>query len=297
LKKSIQGIFLALSAAIGWGMISPIAKILSSMGINLMTVMIFRSIFTIFVVGQYIIFVKKEKPFYCLKKDIFIFYVISGILSVAFAGGGFLMSLAYLTVPEALVIHYTFPLFTILGSYFITRESPTCLQVVAGVLIIVGVYIGMGGTQNNGLSITGIIWGIVSVIGMSGQSLVVRRFSLNHQLDEYNLLFYSNFTGVIVLILFKTMYFGWCDLKIISYFSLFLMTFQALISSVLAYGAFFIALKYISAVMVSLFCAFEIVVGILLTAIILKIIPTYPEIIGSLIIICAISCISITSKK
>lgn len=60
MKKSIQGIFLALSAAIGWGMISPIAKILSSMGINLMTVMIFRSIFTIFVVGQYIIFVKKE---------------------------------------------------------------------------------------------------------------------------------------------------------------------------------------------------------------------------------------------
>ena len=135
---------------------------------------------------------------------------------MAFAGGGFLTSLEYLTVAEALVIHYTFPLAAIIGSLFITRERPTILQVVAGLLIVVGVYIGMGGSAEamRSISLPGLLWGFLAVFGMAGQALVTRRFSLSHKMNEFGLLFYSNVFGIIMLFVFKSFYYGWGDLSL-----------------------------------------------------------------------------------
>ncbi|MEG1602400.1 MAG: EamA family transporter [Cloacibacillus sp.] len=96
-----RGAALALFAAVCWGIISPVAKVLAAAGINLMTVMVFRALLTMTVTGLWLFFTNGRKLFQ-LDRDELRFYFISGVLSVALAGGGFLQSLEYLTVAEAL---------------------------------------------------------------------------------------------------------------------------------------------------------------------------------------------------
>ena len=230
-----RGAGLALFEAACWGLISPIAKVLSAAGMDLMSVMVFRSLFTMTSVGAGLLVMGKFDVFR-VDRETLRFYLISGILSVAFSGGGFLTSLEYLTVAEALVIHYTFPLAAIIGSLFITRERPTLLQTAAGLLIVAGVYIGMGGSVEamKAISLPGLLWGLLAVFGMAGQALVARRFSLSHKMNEFGLLFYSNVFGVVLLFLFKTFYYGWDDLCCLTVPLFSIMTLQAITGSLLA---------------------------------------------------------------
>ena len=163
-----RGALLALTAAVCWGIISPVAKVLTAAGIDLMSVMVYRSLFTLTASGLFLFFTHGVEAFR-VESGYLRFYVISGTLSVAFAGGGFLTSLEYLSVAEALVIHYTFPLAAIMGSLYFTHERPTVLQCVAGVLIVCGVFIGMGGSLGAlmNISLPGLFWGLLAVAGMS----------------------------------------------------------------------------------------------------------------------------------
>ena len=129
---------MTLIAAVCWGIMSPIAKVLAGAGISLMSVMAFRALFVVIIMGPYLCYTKGREVFRP-DSNMLSFYFLSGLLSVVFSGGGFLMSLKYLSVAEALIIHYTFPLVTLLGSLWITRERPTTLHVISGFLIIAGV--------------------------------------------------------------------------------------------------------------------------------------------------------------
>lgn len=292
-----RGAALALSAAVCWGIISPVAKVLAGAGIDLMTVMVFRSFFTLTATGVWLLALRGRGAFR-LDRAHLRFYIISGTLSVAFAGGGFLTSLEYLSVAEALIIHYTFPLAALIGSLYITHERPTMLQCLAGVLIICGVYIGMGGSAAafRNISFTGVFWGLLAVFGMAGQALVTRRFSLSHEMDEVKLLFFSNLVGIWMLFGFKSFWYGWGDLSNFTPALFSLMTLQAFTGSLLAYGAFFAALKCIPAAMVSLLCTLEIVVAVLLTAVFVHQVPSAHEIAGCLLILIAIACTSVPAK-
>ena len=292
-----RGALMALTAAACWGIISPIAKMLSAAGIDLMTVMVFRSLFTLTTSGLFLLFCEGREAF-LFDAEHRRFYIISGLLSVAAAGGGFLMSLVYLSVPEALVIHYTFPLVTILGSLYVTHERPTALQCLAGGLIICGVFTGMGGSVEAMLNISlpGLFWGLLAVVGMSGQALVSRRFSLEHKVDEFRLLFFSNVVGFVVLLTFKTFHWGWGDVVNFTLPLFSLMTAQAFTGSFVAYGLFFAALKHIPAAMGTLLCTMEIVVAVVLTAVFVHQVPSVHEVIGCALILVAIACTAVPAR-
>lgn len=294
----MRGVFCALTAAVCWGLISPIAKIIGGAGVDLMSVMVFRSLFTLASVGIFLYFSRGLSVFRASRGELR-FYFVSGALSVAAAGGGFLNSLETLTVAEALIIHYTFPLAAIIGSLFITREKPTLLQTIAGLLILLGVYIGMGGASASfsKMPIVGILWGMLAVFGMAGQSLITRRYSLSHELDQLSLLFWSNLFGGLLLFAFKSWHYGWGDLYSFTPGLFLLMTLQALSGSVIAYGAFFTSLKYIPAAVTSLLCTLEIVVAVVLTAIFVGQPPSLHETVGCAIILAAIVCASIRTDK
>ena len=51
-----RGALLALTAAVCWGIISPVAKVLAAAGIDLMSVMVFRSLFTLAASGLFLLF-------------------------------------------------------------------------------------------------------------------------------------------------------------------------------------------------------------------------------------------------
>ena len=293
-----RGALLALTAAVCWGIISPIAKILGAAGIDLMSVMVYRSLFTLAASGLLLFFTHGAEAFR-VERGYLRFYVISGTLSVAFAGGGFLTSLEYLSVPEALVIHYTFPLAALVGSLYVTHERPTALQCLAGVLIVCGVFVGMGGSVGAlmNISLPGLLWGLLAVVGMSGQALATRRFSLEHKVDEFRLLFFSNAVGLVMLFAFKTLWYGWDDLANFNVVRFSLMTFQAFTGSFVAYGVFFAALKFIPAAVASLLCTMEIVVAVVLTAVFVHQIPSVHEVIGCALILVAIACTAVPARR
>lgn len=288
---------MTLIAAVCWGVMSPIAKVLSGAGISLMSVVAFRALFVVVILGPYI-FLTKGSEVFRPDSRMLCFYILSGLLSVVFSGGGFLMSLKYLSVPEALILHYTFPLVTLLGSLYITHEKPTFLQVVSGFLIIAGVYIGMLGGEKtfSGLSVPGLMWGSLAIIGISGQALVARRVCKGQETDQLVLLFFAHLLGGTALALGKSAIVGWGDISNFTSPLFGLMVFQAFCGSLLAYGLFYTALKYLPAATVSLLCTLEIIVAVGLTALLLKQPPSMQEIIGCTVIIIAIVCATVRTS-
>ena len=185
-----------------------------------------------------------------------------------------------------------------MGSLYFTHERPTVLQCVAGVLIVCGVFIGMGGSLGAlmNISLPGLFWGLLAVAGMSGQALATRRFSLEHKVDEFRLLFFSNAVGIVLLFAFKTLWYGWSDLANFTLPLFSLMTLQAFTGSLVAYGVFFAALKCIPAAMASLLCTMEIVVAVVLTAIFVHQIPSVHEVVGCALILVAIACTAVPAR-
>ncbi|MDL2298748.1 DMT family transporter [Synergistaceae bacterium OttesenSCG-928-D05] len=298
MKKYWTGVVLALAAAVCWGIMSPIAKIVSAAGVSLMTAMVYRGFFVAATVGP-LLYVTKGASIFRQSPRFLKFYMLSGFLTVVASGGGFLMSLEYLTVAEALIVHYMFPLVTLAGSCFITHEKPTRLQVLAGFMIVLGVYVGMVSGEKSfaGLSVPGMMWGIFAVIGISGQSLVVRRVAREVEIDQIVLLFYGHLFGAIMLLVGKTFFMGWSDLANITPQVFMLMNVQSLAGSLFAFGCFYTALKYIPAATVSLLCTLEIVTAVALTALLLSIIPTAREVFGCAVIMLAVVFATVKPKE
>ena len=289
---------MTLIAAVCWGIMSPIAKVLAGAGISLMSVMAFRALFVVIIMGPYLCYTKGREVFRP-DSNMLSFYFLSGLLSVVFSGGGFLMSLKYLSVAEALIIHYTFPLVTLLGSLWITRERPTTLQVISGFLIIAGVYLGMVGGEKtfSGISVPGLMWALLAIVGISGQALVARRVCKGQKTDQMTLLFFAHLLGGIVLAVGKSALVGWDDINNFTPPLFALMALQALCGSLLAYGLFYTALKYVPAATVSLLCTLEIVVAVGLTSLLLGQSPSTQEVMGCGIIIIAIVCATVRTCK
>ena len=293
-----KGSVLVICATVCWGLISPLAKIISAADIDLMTLMVFRSLFTI-AVSLLCLFLVGSPARLRVDRETLCFYFLCGFFSIALAGGCYLKSLSYLTVAQALVIHYTSPLVTLAGSMWITREKPTLLHAAAGVIIVAGVFAGMGGslTAFSSVSAAGVIWAALSVIGLSGQTLVGRRFSISHETDRFAMLLYSSISGCILLFAYKTIFTGWADVRLITPRIFSLMCFVGFTGSFLAYGLFYASLKYIPAAAVNLFSTFEIVVAVGLTALLVGQIPSGYEILGCALIMTAIFCAYIATEK
>lgn len=293
----VRGVSLALTAAVCWGTMSPAAKVLTAGGISQMTAIIGRALLVSVVLGPWLI-IKRRDEIRALQAPTYRYYILSGILSVVCSGAGFLMSLETLTVPQALIIHYTFPMVTLAGSLWVTHEKPSKREVLAGFLILFGVYMGMasGTGSTAGLSVTGVMWGILAVIGISGQSLLVRRFSKGQSSDQLMLLFFVHFFGLFFLLVIKSLLTGWSDIQNFTLPLALVLTMQAFLGGLVAYGLFYTALKYIPAATVSLLCTLEMVVAVVLTAILVGLPPTLRESVGCLVILAAVILASYRKK-
>ena len=102
---------------------------------------------------------------------------------------------------------------------------------------------------------------------MSGQALATRRFSLEHKVDEFRLLFFSNAVGIVLLFAFKTLWYGWSDLANFTLPPLLADDAPGLHWKPRRLRRLLAALKCIPAAMASLLCTMEIVVAVVLTAI------------------------------
>ncbi|MFA5673190.1 MAG: DMT family transporter [Thermovirgaceae bacterium] len=282
------GVLLALSTGISWGIVSPLARILTDHGVDMLTVIVLRTVIVVLFIGGLLSLSGYGRGLKVQTGSLTLLVSI-GIMGVL-TSTGFLFSIQYLNVPIALLIHYLFPLATALGALVFLRERPTLKQFIAGVLILFGLWVGLfrnsyfSQIQFTGL---GVFWGLLAVVGLSGQSLL-GRFAALKGLDYRRLVFYSNLFGLLALGGVKMAFFGVSDLIAIPFSDLLLILAIGLIGGALASITYYSSLRFISSPLASLLCTSEIVVGMLGSSLLLKLAPSIPEMAGAFIIIFAI---------
>ena len=285
-----RGVLLALGTAVLWGGTSPISKYIGSHGVSMVSVMCYRALLVVLLVGAWLRYTR-GRGWYRISRSLLNTYMLLGLLTVVINACGFMISCVYLTVPQALMLHYTFPLATMAGSLFITGEPPLLKEIAAGVAVLAGLYIGFTG-EGGGLvsvSVPGLLWGVASVAALAAQTLISRRMLRDGKSDPVLQLFFIHLFGGIILAAAKTIFSGWEDLKAVDGLIFVLMQYAAIASGLGAFWLMFSALKYIGAPLVSLICTLELVFALIITALVLRQPPTLFELAGCAIITAAVA--------
>ena len=288
-KHKILGVTLALMTGTFWGFTAPMGKMLVHYGTNMVTVIFLRTIIVCLVTAPWILLADGPKGLRASRSEI-PFYMLLGVMNTPFTALGFFSSLQYLSIPVALLVHYLFPMATLVGEFFIFREAPTARKIIAGLLVLAGLWVGMTQTEPGAVmevSFLGLIWGLLAVVGLAGQSLM-GKIAARRRYNFRKVLLYSHIFGAVYIGLIKIFTSGMGDVPLLSSPEWLLITLTALSAGVLAYAAYYIALRYISSSLGSLLCTSEIVVGMAASALVLMAPPTLFEVAGGGIIIFAI---------
>lgn len=282
------GVFAALVTGVAWGVVSPLGRMLALRGVDMVTVVVLRTLLVAILFFLWLLLKNRISLRISLGDGLVL--LAYSILAIPLTATGFMLSLQYLTVPAALIIHYTFPLVTLLGGLWITRERPTPLQYLAALFVIVGVWVGVfaSGTSSGSFSLLGVFWGVVAVIGLSGQFLMGRVLLSKQRFSSAAMIFFGHLFGGLIMAAFKHVFSGWGDIAAMEAYDWGAIAVMVIIASVVGQGAYCLSLRYVSAATASHICTAEIPSGILLAGIMSSEIPTFQEISGSLLIILAI---------
>ena len=279
-----------MSAALVWSASGAVAKILAASGVSQITVICYRAIFVSVLMGAYL-YAKRGRELFNLSGGMCVAYVFLGMCVMANAAG-YMMACVYLSIPQALMIIYTYPIATMAGSSIVTGEKPGLIQVISGFAVLVGLYVGFvsGSGEPGDISVVGVAWSLLSVAALAGQALISRRVTKSGHSDAMCQLFYAHVFGGMIIIVLKSVLSGWSDVAYITPRVFVLMQQPAIMAALLGYGLFFASLKYIPASLGSLLCTTEIVFALLLLPVLLNVVPPVNEVIGCGIILAAVSC-------
>lgn len=282
-----KGLLLVFSAGLLWALISPAGKGLIQAGVEPPTVAFFRVVVVLLLSGPYLLLRKREALVVAPSRLLFLLFY--GGFGVAASYVGYMMSLRWLSVPFALLLHYTFPLMTLVGAAFITGERPLRPQVVAALLILSGVafpMFGSGAALSGCFSPPGLFWGLLAALAMALQSLYGRLSGKGGSaISTVTLFFYAHLFAAFWLGLGKSLGPGWADLGRITAGQWALIGALGIFGSLVAYAIFYIGLRDVDASTASLAATVEIIGGVVLTAFLLNQMPQRAEVVGCLLII------------
>jgi len=284
-----RGLLMALGTALLWGAMSPIAKIVSSEGLNQFSSLAYRALVVTVAISCWLS-LRRETNRLRISARLCAVYFSLGIAGFFLAAGGFLVSCVYLTVPQAITLHYAFPLVTMVGDVFVTKERPNRLQVCGGFLLLLGLYVGFlwRGDALADISVPGLVWGTFSVFGLAAQNVITRRMVRDGESDPIVQLFYTHLLGGLLLVVGKTLLMGWGDLAGLSPRIFLWMQYPAFGAGLFGFGLLFTAMRYIPATTASLICGLEIVLALAVMPLLLGEMPTMQEAAGALIVLLAV---------
>lgn len=282
-RRTACGVLMALGTALAWGGTGSFAKLIAAGGISQLTVVCYRGFFTAAAVAMFVL-ARHGTPFFRCTRAELAQYAALGVFAVLFNATGYMMACVYLSVPQVLMLSYTFPIVTMAGSALINGERPAPLQVLSGFLVLAGLYIGFaaGGVDLHSISLTGVAWSMLSVAGLSGNALLSRRIS--GKAEPLKQLLYSHLLGTLMLAAIRTCTEGWPDLANMTPRTFLYMQYPAFFAALVGYGLLFSALRRISASLASMICAMEIVFAAVLTPLIIGEVPPLHELAGSAVI-------------
>ena len=293
-----RGLLMALGTSLLWGAMSPIAKIVSSEGLNQFSSLAYRALVVTVSVASLLLF-RRETGRLRISGRLCGIYCSLGIVGFLMAAGGFLVSCVYLTVPQAITLHYAFPLVTMLGDVFVTKERPNRRQVFGGFLLLFGLYVGFlwKGNALAGISVPGLVWGTLSVLGLASQNVITRRMVRDGESDPIVQLFYTHLFGGLILVASKSVLMGWGDLSGLSPRIFLWMQYPAFGAGLLGFGLLFSSLRYIPATTASMICGLEIVIAIAVMPLLIGAVPTTHEAAGALIVFVAVVVSAMPARK
>lgn len=284
-----QGIAFSLAAAVVWAGAGSVAWLITEGGVSQSAVMGVRT-----VVGAAAIAIWRAAcsrlGSLAVPRSQLRWYALLAFLAIPCNSMGFMSASTYLTVPQVMIIHFTFPLLTMIGDAVINREPPPLVKVFCGSLVVVGVYVGfVMGEGLGSVSPIGAAWGALSALGAAAQYTLARRMSRGGASDPTVQLFYVNVFGALFMAALLALSGEWRSLACVDLRLASFIAYQCLGVGLLANGAMFMALRRVSGSTVGLVGASEIVFALVAMTYILGTSPTATEICGSLIILAAVA--------
>ena len=282
-----------LTAGVLWGTLSPAGKQLSLLGADMLTVAVLRAAF---MAGGVALFLLARMPhrFRIGGRQLLQVAILAGPCMVGIYAG-FFFALHHLSVPVTIVIFFTHPLLTTIGSLVITKDLPDRRQVAGALLTFVGVAVGVlssEGSLSGGIDPVGIAWCLFAALGMSLYSLFGRLSAQTGFIPQATLFFYLQFFGLGWLFLLKTITAGWGDLPSITTAQLLWIMYVGLGGGMLGYSIYFYGLRTLPASTASIVSSIEIVTAFTLSAVLLGQPTASREVVGAVLIVLAIVLVS-----
>lgn len=291
-----KGILFVVGTSVAWGVAAPFARLVTERGLSQTTVMGLRAPLIAIFLFCFLCATRGISSMRATRGQLAAFAVL-GFLTVVMNSTGYMQSCVLLTPPQAVMLHYTFPLFTMLGDVFITKERPTLMHFASGVLIIAGLYVGFAdGDAFSSVDTMGVVWGMVSVIGSAALAIMTRTQLRDSGTDPIVQLFYTHLFGSAYIIAIASIWFGWSDLAAIDLTLAALLIYPIFINGMLGVALLFASLKYIPATLASLITSLEVVWALAAMPLLLGTSPEVKEVVGSAIILAAV-CMSTIAKR
>lgn len=250
-------ILLVVVAGTLWGVIGYFVRILQAQGLNSMQIVAIRMVISAVVFTLYALLFNR-KLFRIKLKDLWCF-VGTGVLSVTVFSFCYFKAIDESSLSLASILLYTAPIFVMLMSVLFFKEKLTLLKVVSLILAFVGCVFVTGVLTDNVSVNIAIFYGIMSGLCYALYS-IFSRFALNRGYSPLTITLYTFiFSGVSALLITDVRPIK--DVMTNSAHDFIFCVLFAILSSVLPYVCYTIALKYIRSSTASIIASVEPVVA------------------------------------
>ena len=285
----LKGILCVIAASFIWGTMGPAGKSLAMLGTDMGSVAWSRALFMLSGFGVYLFF--RDRSAFRINRRQAVFLALFGLFGTYGMYAGFFRALQHLSVALNEVVIATYPLMTSLGAVLVNKEPLSAKKIamallsMAGILIAVYPSLGFGADSISGI---GLFWAFAAAVAMASYSLFGRLSAQSGFVSQGTLLLYSQVFGLFWLTLDKTFGTGWGDLCFLTARQFSLMLYLGLFASVGGWALYFFGLRTVPASTASIIGMNEVVTAMLIAALWLGQAPSWNEIAGAAIILCAV---------
>ena len=216
-----------------------------------------------------------------------------GLLQTGGTMGLLFLSMLYVSASTAAILLFTNPLWVAVLSYFFLKERLSFQKITGLVLGITGVALLIGLKESLGQS-KGELLGVASSLCWASATIINRKYPTG--IGTWRLSFWQMFTGSLALIglslIFNEPFPAQLSWENVAWF-----LWLAIPSSTGSFGLWFLALKKGGATQSSAFLFMTPLFTILLSALIFKIMPTFTQTIGGLLVFVALFLVNYEFKQ
>ncbi|WP_129600167.1 DMT family transporter [Anaerophilus nitritogenes] len=280
-QMNMKGTLCAIFSALSFGTMPIFATYAYNGGVNAITVVFFRFLFSGILLGCYFL---KKKINIKVGKNTFLTLLFTGIVGSSLTSLTLFLSYQYISVGLSTILHFIYPAVVIFLSFLIFKEKLYKTKIISLILSVMGVYV-LIGFNSIKLNMLGVMLALVSGIFYSIYILEIGHNIKIKDIDSIILTFYISIFSSGSIFLFgiftqnlifpKNMY---------SFIPIFAIT----IASTLGLLNFAIGIKMIGPSNTSILSTFEPITSIILSCILFGDKITWNTIIGSCLIILSI---------